>query len=68
MMLADERIAEMTVQVNAIEREVRRHFEAIQAGAERDAALVILRQSVALRKPLEKWNSLRACARAASQS
>lgn len=68
MMLSDERIAEMTVMVNQIEREVRKHFEGIQAGCERDAALVILRQSVALRKPLEKWNSLRACARTATQS
>lgn len=67
-MLTDQRIAEMTVQVNAIEREIRRYHEIAPEGPDKDAAFVVLRQSVALRKPLEKYNSLRACARAGSQS
>jgi hypothetical protein len=60
-MLTDARIAEMTLLVNGIEREVRRCHEAATDPEEQQASLIAVRQAVALRKPLEKWIALRAC-------
>lgn len=61
MPLTDARLAELTVLVNGIEREIRQYHEAATDPQERETAFTILRQSVALRKPLEKWIASRAC-------
>jgi hypothetical protein len=60
-MLTDGRIAEMLMTVNGIEREARQSLAEAVDQDEKDAALIAVRQSVALRKPLEKWVTLRAC-------
>jgi hypothetical protein len=58
-MLSDARLAQMLVAVTAIESAVRVELAATEA-AERDAALVAVRQAIALRKPLERWIASRA--------
>jgi hypothetical protein len=59
--MTDARLAEMLVSVQAIERDVRAAHGAARDKSEQDAALVAVRQVVALRKPLEKWIAVRAC-------
>ena len=64
MEMTADRIAEMTLLINAMEREVRQCHQAAVDPDEKAASLVVLRQTVALRGPLEKWNVVRAVARA----
>lgn len=61
--LTDQRLAELIVQAQNIERELRRYYASATDEMERAHALIGLRQATALRKPLEKWNVARACAR-----
>jgi hypothetical protein len=57
--MSDARLAQILVAVTAIESAVRVELAATDA-EERDAALVAVRQAIALRKPLERWIAARA--------
>jgi hypothetical protein len=58
--MTDERLAHMLVAVQAMERAVRAAHASARDADEQGAALVAVRQVVALRKPLEKWIAVRA--------
>ena len=59
-MMTDRALASALDALGTIERDAREHLHGTADAAEREAALIAVRQSVALRKPLERWMAGRA--------
>lgn len=59
-MMTDRALASAIDAITEVERHAREHLSATADEAERDAALIAVRQATALRKPLEKWLAGRA--------
>lgn len=59
--MTDEQLAQALIAVNQVERQARAHLAATTDSEEQRAAQVVLRQAVAVRKPLEGWIASRAC-------
>lgn len=59
--MTDEELGQALLAVNKVERQARAHLNGTANPEEQRHAQIVLRQAVAIRKPIEKWIASRAC-------
>lgn len=59
--MTTEQLAQALVAVNQVERHARAHLTATANVDEQRHAQIVLRQAIALRKPIEQYLAVRAC-------